>query len=118
MTKRSTAIPSIRQSQGAERSSCASSAICIAGILRELIADGFDGDDLLVQLNERLPGITFQEFVGALLLHRAETGVPGYLLGRPGGCNDTLNSACRPIGGAEGRQGTKNRGDLTRRNHR
>jgi hypothetical protein len=52
----------------------------IAGVMRELIAGGVDGDDLLLQLNERLPGITFHEFVGGLLLHRAETGAPGYAL--------------------------------------
>jgi len=80
MTKRSTATPSIRQSQGAERPFRASSAERIAATMRELIAAGVDGDGLLLALNEHLPGITFHEFVGGLLLHRAETGAPGYLL--------------------------------------
>jgi hypothetical protein len=58
----------------------ASGAIRIAGVMRELIAGGFDGDELLLQLDDRLPGISFHEFVGALLLYRAEAGSPGYAL--------------------------------------
>jgi hypothetical protein len=52
--------------------------------MRELVASGYDGDSLLIALSEREPRLTLHEFVGGLLLHRAETGAPGYLLAPAG----------------------------------
>jgi hypothetical protein len=48
--------------------------------MRELAARGLDGDSLLIALSEREPRLTLHEFVGGLILLRAESGADGYAL--------------------------------------
>jgi hypothetical protein len=50
----------------------------VVALMDELSAAGFDGDDLLYAIDERLPRISFRYFIGGLALHRAQSGAPGY----------------------------------------
>jgi hypothetical protein len=56
----------------------------VAAYIRELVAAGVDGDDLIFTLDRRLPDLAFRTFAAALALHRAETGAPGYAMLIPG----------------------------------
>jgi hypothetical protein len=62
------------------RSFSAATAERIAALMRELVAGGYDGDDLLIAIAEREPRLTLREFIGGLILLRAEAGQPGYAL--------------------------------------
>jgi hypothetical protein len=48
--------------------------------MRELVASGYDGDSLLIAKAEREPRLTLHEFIGGLILLRAESGADGYAL--------------------------------------
>jgi hypothetical protein len=70
-----------RPAQDSRRNSFrAATAERTAALLRELVAGGYDGDDLLIEIAEREPRLTLHEFVGGLILLRAESGAPGYAL--------------------------------------
>lgn len=59
----------------------------IASHIRGLIADGASDDmdiGLLETLTVAFPGITLHDYLGALFLYRARSGVPGYALHAPG----------------------------------
>ena len=55
-------------------------AMRIAACIGELVDADINGDALLLAIDRAFPGISFRDFIGALLLHRVAREADGYLL--------------------------------------